>query len=124
MQIINLQHGHGHTVINIGSQLISDGTISQQCAGLANQFIIITDSNVTDLYAKAIDQQLKQQGKASLLIEIPAGEEYKTRETKQSIEDQMLQAHCGRAVYIILHMRLTNVIKQYESCLFTNRFFV
>lgn len=67
----------------------------------AKHIVIITDRTVKKLYAASLVRRLKQQGCRVLLIAITAGETAKNANTKQSIEETMLQHHCDRATLVI-----------------------
>ncbi len=63
---------------------------------LANQFVIITDENVKDLYGQELQKILN-----AVLIAIPAGEMSKTRANKEKIEDLMFAKKCGKDTCVI-----------------------
>jgi len=84
---------------------LGDGLLSD-LSSLANQhsrtdrYAVITDSNVGPLYGDKVITQLGGQERSSL-FQFPAGEQHKTRETWQSITDQMLAASFGRDTTVI-----------------------
>ena len=55
-----------------------------------NQYAIITDSNVKELYGDSLLEQMKAEGFKVDLISFSAGETSKVRRTKEMIEDEML----------------------------------
>ena len=57
---------------------------------------LLTDSIVAGLHGESLARQLRTHGFDPTLIEIPAGESHKTRETKALIEDRLAQAGAGR----------------------------
>jgi 3-dehydroquinate synthase len=63
---------------------------------LGNRYAIITDSNVRRLYGDKLLKGLKKSGIAADIIDFPAGEEQKTRKTKEDIEDKMHALGLGR----------------------------
>ena len=63
-------------------------------AGIRGPSAIITDSNVGPLYAKSC-------GEVSAVISIPAGEEYKTLTTVQSVCEQLVEREIDRGGTII-----------------------
>lgn len=65
------------------------------------RYALITDSNVERLHAKTLVERLCQQGYDVTLFSFPAGEKYKTRETKHEIEEQMFQKRFGRDTVVI-----------------------
>jgi len=68
------------------------------CESLGNQLVIISDENVASLYAQDL---LKCFDKPPHLLTITPGEQSKTRETKQVLEDQMCQLDLGRDTCVI-----------------------
>jgi 3-dehydroquinate synthase len=70
-------------------------------AAPAHRYAVISDSNVTPLYAARVVAQLEENGKLVPLCTIPAGEAHKTRDTWAEITDQLLQAQLGRDSAII-----------------------
>lgn len=84
---------------------MGDGLLSE-LASLAGQhsrthrYAVITDSNVGPLYGDGVLVQLGGHDRSSL-FQFPAGEQHKTRETWQSITDQMLAAGFGRDTTVI-----------------------
>jgi len=67
----------------------------------AHTYVIITDSNVEELYGKKLLDILSESGLKAHLLSFPAGEKNKTRETKYSIEDLMSQLKVGRDSAIV-----------------------
>lgn len=63
--------------------------------------VIITDSNVKPLYGNPLEQFLKEKGLTVSLISFPAGEEFKTRETKETCENEMLKEGVDRQACVI-----------------------
>jgi 3-dehydroquinate synthase len=61
-----------------------------------SKFAIITDSNVRVLYGERLLAELEQGGFRAGLFVFPAGENYKTRETKAVLEDRLLENAYGR----------------------------
>ncbi len=58
--------------------------------GKVRRLAVVTDSNVGPLIARPLAQRLREAGFAPEVLEFPAGETSKTRETKARLEDQML----------------------------------
>jgi len=87
----------------IGSNLLPTLTqeLSQLCPN--HRFVILTDENVSDCgHADMFERDLRMQGFEGIVLEpIPPGEQYKTRERKIIIEDQMLQKNIGRSTVLI-----------------------
>lgn len=80
-------------------KLVSD--INNGLVGNIRKFAVITDSNVKELYADKIFGMLQENGYKCDLIVFPAGETSKTRETKEFIEDTMLEKGYRRDCCII-----------------------
>lgn len=62
---------------------------------------VITDANVHELYGEAFFDVLHDVGKECYSFVIPAGEQFKTRETKQQIEDDLFTKGLRRDTLII-----------------------
>ena len=89
--------------IEIGFQLIDKliADIKDGLVGNIKKYVVITDSNVEKLYATPIYEKLIEEGYASDIIVFPAGEKSKTRQTKEYIEDAMLEKGYRRDCCII-----------------------
>lgn len=80
-------------------KLITD--INNGLVGNIKKFVIVTDSNVKGLYAENILLRLRDQNYKVDLISFPAGEKSKTRQTKEFVEDTMLELGYRRDCCII-----------------------
>ena len=89
--------------IEIGFQLIEKliTDIKDGLVGNIKKYVVITDNNVEKLYATPIHNELRKAGYASDIIVFPAGEKNKTRQTKEYIEDTMLEKGYRRDCCII-----------------------
>lgn len=67
----------------------------------SHSMVIITDNHVKKLYGAALEKLLVKNGYAVTLLSFPAGEKYKTRETKAKLESAMLKKNLGRDTCII-----------------------
>lgn len=67
----------------------------------ASRYVIITDDEVLDLYAKDLKTHLEEQGAKVELLSFPAGEMSKNQETKTMLEYKMLELGCKRDTLII-----------------------
>ena len=83
----------------LGEQLLCD--LRDGLVGSIHKFAVITDSNVKDLYAEGICRLLQEAGYQADLFVFEAGETSKTRETKEKIEDAMLEMGYRRDCCII-----------------------
>ena len=84
---------------SLGGRLTED--LQQGLVGSGRRFALITDSNVEALYARLLFEQLRQAGFEGQVFDFPAGEKYKTRETKAEIEDRMLEAGFRRDCFVL-----------------------
>lgn len=62
----------------------------------SKKIIVITDDNVGPLYAEPLAEKYNAK-----VLTMPAGEQHKTREKKQQLEDQMLEQEFGRDTLVI-----------------------
>lgn len=89
--------------IEIGYHL-EDTLISDLQAGLVghvHKFAVITDSAVAPLYAVPLKEKLTAAGYQADLFVFPAGEKSKTRQTKEALEDAMLEKSYRRDCCVI-----------------------
>ncbi len=87
------------TGFGLEDSLISD--IRDGLVGNITKFAVITDSTVKDLYAANILAKLSEAGYRADLFCFEAGEKQKTRQTKEIIEDAMLEKGYRRDCCII-----------------------
>jgi len=71
------------------------------CKTRKEQLVLITDSNLIDTLGQDLKTQLESINLNAHLLCIPAGEEHKTRETKQQLEDSLLTKKLGRDICLI-----------------------
>ena len=84
---------------DLKNKLVDD--IQRGLAGNVRKFAVITDTNVSDVYARPICERLLREGYEVDMFVFPAGEKSKTRETKARIEDAMLEKGYRRDCCII-----------------------
>lgn len=84
---------------DLKNKLVND--IEKGLVGKVRKFAVITDSNVSDVYARPICEKLIRAGYEVDMFVFPAGEKSKTRETKARIEDAMLEKGYRRDCCII-----------------------
>lgn len=84
---------------NLQNQFIED--IKNGLVGNINKFAVVTDTIVKDLYAEDIYNRLLDAGYKAELIVFQEGEKSKTRETKEFVEDTMLEKGFRRDCCII-----------------------
>ncbi len=94
MKIIPV-HASRNYNIYIDHQLFQTNILADFCKKINKKIVLITDQNLKTLSDK-LQMILNQQNVISDLFVIPAGEIYKTRETKIMIEDYLLAKGYGR----------------------------
>lgn len=87
------------TGFGLQDKLIAD--LRGGLVGKIQKFAVVTDSIVKDLYAEEILSKLIAAGYQADLFVFEAGETYKTRQTKEMIEDAMLEKGYRRDCCII-----------------------
>jgi len=87
--------------ILIGRGLLADLPALVTAACPAGRYGVITDSHVAQLYGERLVARCRDAGLRVELLEFPAGEWNKTRETWATISDRMLAAQLGRDSAVI-----------------------
>ncbi len=89
--------------VQIGKDLIPEFVqdIREGLAGGIKKFAVITDSTVEPLYGRPILEALKEAGYQGDLFAFPAGEKSKVRQTKEKLEDAMLEKEYRRDCCVI-----------------------
>lgn len=87
--------------ILIGRALLADLPALAQAACPAGRYVVITDSHVAKLYGEKVVARCRGAGLHVELLEFPAGEWNKTRETWAGLSDRMLAAQLGRDAAVI-----------------------
>lgn len=85
--------------IEIGSGILNRQT--DFLSTLASRFVIITDDNLAPLYGENLHKTLSAAGLEVYLFSFPAGEQHKTRGTKELLENQMFETGLGRDTCVI-----------------------
>lgn len=75
--------------------------ISEFLKGLNCRCAIITSLALVDLYGRRLESHLLQSGLDASLFAFPDGEEYKTRETKELLENQLFEQGFSRDTCLI-----------------------
>jgi len=87
--------------------LIRPGLLAEVPEMLAGRFrhsafAVISDSNVTGLYASSLVEKLRSLGcRVPNVISFPAGEASKNRQVKAEVEDRMFEAGLGRDTVVV-----------------------
>lgn len=82
--------------IEIDTGILSSQTkIAEALRSFSSTFAIITDNTVAELYGKQLCQVLSSAHLNAHLFSFPSGEQYKTRETKEALEDQLFEKRFG-----------------------------
>lgn len=89
--------------VQIGRNLIPElaKDMENGLVGRCKKFAVITDSNVKDLYAVPVCEELEKAGFSAELFVFPAGEKSKSRKTKEIIEDAMLEKEFRRDCCVV-----------------------
>jgi len=88
-----------HYEIEIGSGLLNFQ--AQYLYSLASRFAIITDDKIASLYGEQLQKYLASSGLDVYLFSFPNGEQYKTRGTKELLENQLFEKKLGRDTCVI-----------------------
>jgi 3-dehydroquinate synthase len=97
---IHIQENAKHYPIYIGTNILDSHFIAY-CQTSRKKWIIITDSHLVDNLAHDLQNLLESKNIPCDQLHFPAGESYKTRETKQKLEDTLLKKNYGRDVALI-----------------------
>lgn len=68
---------------------------------LASRLVIITDDKIAPLYGKHLQQDLSSSGSEVYLFSFSNGEQYKTRETKEFLENLLFEKGLGRDTCVV-----------------------
>ncbi len=95
----------GMDPIIVGNDLVGSGYIAEDLrrrVPKATKFVIITDCNVFPLYGPALVASIEKELKVKPFVKvIPPGEESKSRQVKEEIEDFMLAKACNRDTCVV-----------------------
>lgn len=97
--ICNIPKSSTHYEIEIGSGLLHDQTAYLH--SLAARFAIITDDTVASLYGEPLQECLAASDLEVDLFSFPNGEQNKTRNTKERLENQLFEKGWGRDTCVI-----------------------
>lgn len=84
--------------------MISRGALYLQTdylQSLASRFVIVTDDHVASLYGEKLRASLSYYGLEAYLFFFPHGEQNKTRETKEFLENQLFELQLGRDTCVL-----------------------
>ncbi|NIT13721.1 MAG: 3-dehydroquinate synthase, partial [Candidatus Dadabacteria bacterium] len=87
--------------IEIGTNLFGKLAKELKEKELAYSYAVVTDTNVSKLYFKKLEEAFNDEGLSCLHITIPAGEQSKNRHSKEFIEDTMLKNSMARDSAIV-----------------------
>jgi len=96
--VVNLQPSY---TIYLAHDLLKTSLIFDHYRHLGHRFVIITDDQLAATSGQSLQDNLATQGLNCALFSFPTGEEHKTRETKQYLEDSLLKQQYGRDTCII-----------------------
>lgn len=93
-------HAQSHTVpIVIGEKLVEE--LPKEIVSSPPEIAIISDDCVASLFGQDLYQRFLSVHPHTFLITFPSGERYKTRKTKEEIENQLFEKGVGRKGLII-----------------------
>ena len=82
--------------IDIGRRIIQQGALPAAIYGEARQVVVVTDDNVGPVHGEVVTSILSHRGIPTTMLTIKAGEQHKTRATKEYIEDELFKLNLGR----------------------------
>lgn len=85
-----------HYPIYFGGDILNSEEWRNHWMRFPKKIVVIFDSNIEKIYKSRLQNFFQSLSQTPLFLSFPAGEKFKTRETKQLLEDQMLSAGCGR----------------------------
>jgi 3-dehydroquinate synthase len=97
--MISVRAGIGR--ILIGKQLLPQAGKKCQALALSGKCALISDRNVSRLFADRVKKSLTSSGFRPILITVPAGEKSKTLEQVGSICDRMIAAGLDRRSFVV-----------------------
>src|SRR5438270_11005793 len=101
LRVAVAEQGDASYDIVIGRGLLADLPAFVKAACPASRYVVITDSHVANLYGKQVMARFHDAKLQVELLEFPAGEWNKTRETWALLSDKMLAAQFGRDCGVI-----------------------
>lgn len=99
LKVLDIHLGGSYSIF-IGTEVF-EKQLLPYCQRLQQRLVMITDSNLEPSWALHLQNLLQSQGLSVLLLSFPAGEQYKTRETKAYLEDALLKHGYGRDTCLI-----------------------
>ena len=97
--ICNISSSFDRYEIEIGRDLLRFQ--SKYLNSLSSRFAIITDNNIASLYGEQLRKSLVSSGLEVYLFSFPNGEQYKTRATKEALENQLFEKGLSRDTCVI-----------------------
>lgn len=87
--------------VTIAPGLLESPQLFESCKKMGSTFALITDTHTEGLFGKALLQRMHKEGLSAHLFAFPPGENYKTRATKEALENKMLAQGMGRDCCVI-----------------------
>lgn len=87
--------------VYIGKGLLQSQELFDFCRAMKKRLVMITDSTVVGLYAQALQKAFAEHQMTVAIFSFPAGEKHKTRETKQKLENALLEQGYGRDTCVL-----------------------
>ncbi|MBX3719814.1 MAG: 3-dehydroquinate synthase [Parachlamydiales bacterium] len=89
------------TKVHFGHEILYSQAWVETLSSLNKKLVTIADSHIQSLLVDKWAAFLKKQGVAVTKLTFPAGEESKTREMKERLEDELFAHQCGKDTAII-----------------------
>ncbi len=94
-KIIEIQTNPSYSIF-LGKNLLTNSRLVQLCLEQKKRLALLSDERLSGTIAHEIQKVLKEAEMEVEIFPISSGEKFKTRETKQQLEDQLLEKKFGR----------------------------
>lgn len=94
-------HAQQSYPIDFARSLFNSSILAEESQKMASQIVVISDDTVAHYYADAMIKNLQTSNRPVHLLTFPPGEHYKTRATKERLEDEMFAHLCTRDTLVI-----------------------
>lgn len=87
--------------IEVRSGILKHKNLLSYLSTLGSRFALISDDHVASLYGQSLRSFFSTAGLETYLFTFPSGESYKTRTTKERLEDQLFSKGLGRDTCVV-----------------------
>jgi 3-dehydroquinate synthase len=101
MKKVNVELGERSYEVRVGDGLLIRVGLWLKEKGYSGKAVIVTDATVKGLYAECLERSLANAGFLVTLLEVPAGERYKTLETAAGLYDKLTDAYAERTTPLL-----------------------